>query len=162
MIQINFISKKELEAFKDGAQCQAAFIYDDLSENGFSDNGAFSKALEIYDNSSIHNIILKNSEILGANTNEYNREAIADVITSIAEMDADLYQTIIYFIHAALEQKDVNSRKEYFKTIKDIVDLEKNYEMKTNVDNCNEESIDDGEYPKEALTAEEEITTENE
>ena len=123
-IQLNFVSKKELRSFKDGANVQAAFIYDDVSEGDFVSNTVFSDALEIYDKSSIHNAIVQASEILSNNINDYNKDEISSVIDSIANMDADLYQIIIYFIHAALQQKDINSRKEYFNKLKEIIEVE--------------------------------------
>ena len=123
-IQLNFVSKKELNSFKDGANVQAAFIYDDVSEGDFVSNTVFSDALEIYDKSSIHNAIVQASEILSNNINDYNKDEVSAVIDSIANMDADLYQIIIYFIHAALQQKDINSRKEYFNKLKEIIEVE--------------------------------------
>lgn len=123
-IQLNFVSKKELKSFKDGADVQAAFIYDDASESDFVSNTVFSDALEIYDKSSIHNAITQASEILSNNINDYNKDEVSAVIDSIANMDADLYQIIIYFIHAALQQKDINSRKEYFNKLKEIIEVE--------------------------------------
>ena len=122
-IQLNFVSKKELKSFKDGANVQAAFIYDDVS-GSFVSNSVFSDALEIYDKSSIHAAITQASEILSNNINEYNKDEISAVMDSIANMDADLYQIIIYFIHAALQQKDINSRKEYFNKLKEIIEVE--------------------------------------
>ena len=111
-IQLNFVSKKELNSFKDGANVQAAFIYDDVSESDFASNTVFSDALEIYDKSSIHATIIQASDLLSNNINDYNKDEVSAVIDSIANIDADLYQMIIYFIHAALQQKDINSRKE--------------------------------------------------
>ena len=123
-IQLKSVSKKELNSFQDGADVQAAFIYDDVSENDFVSKSVFSDALEIYDKSSIHNAIVQVSEILSNNINDYNKDEVSAVIDFIANMDTDLYQTIIYFIHAALQQKDINSRKEYFNKLKKIIEVE--------------------------------------
>lgn len=143
MIQLSFVSKTEIPSFKDGAIAQAAFIYDDVKESDFRSNDGFSKALDIYENSAIHHTILKDSEILSNNVNEYNKADISIVMDDIANMDADLYQMVIHFIHAALQQKDINSRKEYFNYIKNIVYSEEANTKATTDEAVNENIPDD-------------------
>ena len=146
MIQLNFVSKKEIKSFKDGAQIQAAFIYDDLNldESGFKNDSALSAAISVYDASAIHKDIAECSETLANIAENFDLAAISNVIKVVNDIDPDMYGTIVYFIHALLQQKDINSRKVYVDEILALVEAEfDTRNARNNEDESESESVEE-------------------
>lgn len=120
MVEISFISKQQLESFKDGANVSTAIIYNSIDNETFRHNGSLQLASDLYNNSALHINLLRVAATIEASLNEFNKDTVADIMKAIVELDQQMYYDIFVILLHMLKAKDVAEQKAFIESILNI------------------------------------------
>lgn len=165
MVEISFISKQQLESFKDGANVSTAIIYDSIDNETFKHNGSLQLASDLYNNSVLHINLQRVASTAEASLTEFNKSVVADIMEAVAELDQQMYYDILVILIHMLKAKDVAEQKAFISSILDIAKNEagdedqilteapdEDEEVLSEV--INEEEVEDVTESEEAVTEE--------
>lgn len=156
MVEISFISKQQLESFKDGANVSTAIIYDSIDNETFRHNGSLQLASDLYNNSVLHINLQRVAATIEASLTEFNKDTVADIMEAIVELDQQMYYDIFVILLHMLKAKDVAEQKVFIESILNIAKNEASDEDRIITEAPAE--VDDGEIISD--TIEEDATEE--
>lgn len=120
MVEISFVSKHQLESFKDGANVSTAIIYDAIDNEIFKHNGSLQLAYDLYNNSVPHINLQRVAATAEASMSEFNKNTVADIMEAVAELDQQMYYDILVILVHMLKAKDVAEQKAFISSILNI------------------------------------------
>lgn len=120
MVEISFISKQQLESFKDGANVSTAIIYNSIDNETFRHNGSLQLASDLYNNSVLHINLQRVAATIEASLTEFNKDTVADIMEAIVELDQQMYYDIFVILLHMLKAKDVAEQKTFIESILNI------------------------------------------
>lgn len=164
MVEISFISKQQLESFKDGANVSTAIIYDSIDNETFKHNGSLHLASDLYNNSVLHINLQRVAATIEASLTEFNKATVADIMEAVAELDQQMYYDIFVILLHMIKAKDVAEQKAFIESILNIAKNEASDEDKIIFETPDEdEEVVSESFDEEAVEADsEEVVEETE